>query len=327
MVRSSARVGWQRRDISSSGFVNQLETSMRGDLYHIANRDPTLLGAGEEEDNFDQRGFLRAHNILSLPLAKTTQYGQIVLEPSVALTVTSNIDNNKTPNEDSQDVQLDSNNLFAEDRFPGFDRVEDGARATYGLRAGYYNLENSQIEAFIGQSQLLSDSSQNPFLVGSGLTRDNSDIVASLTTRLRDRAELNYKTQFETESLRSVRHELDGMVNYGPLQYNAVYLYARGLQGTDIDFSREQIYNQLAYKFADDWRVRMGARYDLGEIKGLRYSQLGLDYLGQCLSVGGTIERNLTDTVTGEPSTEFMLRVGLKNLGEFGSGDDINNNY
>ena len=45
-----------------------------------------------------------------------------------------------------------------------------------------------------------------------------------------------------------------------------------------------------------------------------------LEYLGQCYTVSASAVRNFTFESTGDAGTEVMLRVGLKNLGEFGSG-------
>jgi len=59
-------------------------------------------------------------------------------------------------------------------------------------------------------------------------------------------------------------------------------------------------------------------QYDLAtETEGLRKLSYGLDYQGQCVTflVGG--ERQLTNDSTGDSGTEIMMRIGLKNLGEF----------
>ncbi len=37
------------------------------------------------------------------------------------------------PNEDARAIDLEDSNLFALNRFPGYDRVEDGVRFTYGV--------------------------------------------------------------------------------------------------------------------------------------------------------------------------------------------------
>jgi hypothetical protein len=46
-----------------------------------------------------------------------------------------------------------------------------------------------------------------------------------------------------------------------------------------------------------------------------------LDYLGQCMTVSANARRSFTLDETGENGTEVTLRIGLKNLGEFGTGE------
>ena len=55
------------------------------------------------------------------------------------------------PNEDARSVDLEDSNLFALNRFPGYDRWEDASRITYGLD---WSLErkNLSIDSTIGQS-------------------------------------------------------------------------------------------------------------------------------------------------------------------------------
>ena len=87
--------------------------------------------------------------------------------------------------------------------------------------------------------------------------------------------------------------------------------------GEDIDDSREQIENNIAYSFSDQWRVRVGAINDLGPASGLRRAVAGLDYFGCCVSMTLTVERNVTTVASGDNGTDVMLRLGLKGLGGF----------
>ena len=43
------------------------------------------------------------------------------------------IRNLAVPNEDARAIDLEDSNLFALNRFPGYDRVEDGTRVTWGV--------------------------------------------------------------------------------------------------------------------------------------------------------------------------------------------------
>lgn len=120
----------------------------------------------------------------------------------------------------------------------------------------------------------------------------------------------------------SQRHEFDSFAYWNRLRVGGRYLYATGLEGTNIDESREQAEGNLAYFLTDHWRTRLGALYDLGEDPGLRKAVMGIDFYGCCLSLSATAERKLTTDSSGDSGTNVMLRLGLKGLGEFESAQD-----
>lgn len=331
MSRGTLEAGWQGRHVGSIGLVNTLDLTMRGDAYHANDREIANQGLGRSNSSAALRGFAQAHMQSSMPFEKQFETTQVVVEPLAAMTVGSNINpNNDIPNEDSQDVFLDMTNLFNANRFPGYDRIEDDSHATYGLRTGLYGDNDYQGEIFLGQSYRFdSDEADNPFPRGSGLSEQESDFVGNISARLGDRFRLNYATQLENKNLSSQRHEIDMSAKMGPFSTSNRYFYAKGLQGTDLDGSREQIRNSLRYQFTDEWAVFGATQYDLArETEGLRRVSYGLDYSGQCVTFLVTGQRTLTRDSSGDSGTEIMMRVGLKNLGEFqtsgfsvGSGD------
>ena len=91
---------------------------------------------------------------------------------------TSNLD---IPNEDARSVDLEDSNLFALNRFPGYDRWEDSSRITYGLDWSL-DRKNLSIDSTIGQS-FRFDKRRTIFPQGTGLTGRLSDIVGR--TRIR----------------------------------------------------------------------------------------------------------------------------------------------
>lgn len=318
VIRTSTELGWERRDVFDIGLVNTFSTSIRGDVYNTPTRDDALAAG---DDATAARFFPRVHNVVSYPLVKESDGLQMVFEPTASITATTNVDNDgDIPNEDSQDVQIDPSNIFEADRFPGIDRVEDRSHVNYGARAGLYTPDGSMAELFLGQSYRLNES-DNPFPKGSGLSEQNSDIVGHFIARYQDFLNMNYRFQLAEENLQSELHEFDGSVDFGAFDMAASYLYARGLDGTDLDETREQLYASLGYDINEEWRVRTAGRYDLGENEGLRRADIGLDYTGQCYTISTTARRNYTDEDTGENGTEIFLRVGLKNLGEFATGE------
>jgi LPS-assembly protein len=321
VARGSAEAGWQRRDVAGFGLVNTLSASVRGDAYSMSDRDPDLIGAGGEGDAVASRLFPQIHNVTSYPIARRFDAVQAVIEPTVSVAVATNVENDTDiPNEDSQDVQVDALNIFAPDRFPGKDRAEDRTHMAYGLRTGLYDDDGSKGEVFLGQS-FRPHQEDNPFPEGSGLSTQTSDVVGSVQAQYQDDFRLDYRFQLGSANLESRRHEVDAFAKFDDLTLSSTYLYARALEGTDLTDSREQIYGAASYMLTEEWQIRSGARYDFGETEGLRHTNVGLDYLGQCMTVSANARRSFTLDETGENGTEVTLRIGLKNLGEFGTGE------
>jgi len=270
-----------------SVFVN---ADVRGDIYNIRDRTVTTL-----DDGTETRAFSRLNAETSYPLQKQYKRFQARVAPTASVTLASNVDNDETiPNEDSQDVQIDASNLFNDSRFPGYDRIEDQSRVTYGLRTGLYGYEGSYVD------------------------QKDSDYVGEISGQYKDNLSLNYRFQLDNETISPQRQEVDFFGTNGRLSVNARYLFAKALAGTGIDESREQLDLASGYYFTPKWRGRLGGVYDFSDSdEGLREGHVGIDYFGQCMFMSLTGERELTDDATGDGGTEILFRIGLKNMGEF----------
>ncbi|MEZ5813656.1 MAG: LPS assembly protein LptD [Alphaproteobacteria bacterium] len=315
--RVSLGGGWDRRLISDYGLLTSVHGSVRGDVYHAADRTDAGGASGRSTSSTDMRVFPQFHVESSYPVARSFEHMQAKVEPVAALTFAPDMTREDSiPNEDSNDVQIDASNLFEPNRFPGFDRVEDRSRVTYGLRTGLFGYDGSFGEVFLGQSYRF-DEDDNPFPQGSGLDRQDSDVVGQVSGRYKDIYNLNYRFQLNSFDLASERHEVDFQADWNRFRLQSTYLFASALEGTDITESREQLEANAQYYFTKEWRTRFGATQDLGERPGLRRAYMGLDYLGQCLFWSVTGQRNLTRDASGDSNTEILFRIGLKNLGEF----------
>jgi len=315
VARGSAELGWQKRYITGFGLVNKLDTLLRGDVYNVQDRDTVMA----TDEGAHARGFAQANWQTSYPFVKRFTSSQMVVEPLASVTVGTNVDyDGDIPNEDSQDFTLDATNLFEPNRFPGYDLIEDRSRVTYGLRTGLYTDDGYRGEIFLGQSRRLQDN-DNPFPVGSGLSEQESDYVGQIGLGMGSYLNLDYRFQLEQDNMSSQRHELDANATWDRLQLATRYFYAAGLEGTDLDEQREQIQQVARFRFYDDWYLSGSVWYDFGENSGLRQAVYGIDYQGQCMTFSLNTVRTLTEDATGDSDTEIMMRIGLKNLGEFES--------
>lgn len=323
MMRASSTAGWQRRLITPFGLVTTADLSIRGDLYRTSDRIAAQNNPTESNTESDYRIIPTAHFQAEYPLAKRFETATLKLTPLASVTLTSDVDNdNSIPNEDSSDVQLDALNLFEVDRFPGIDRVEDRSRLTYGVRTGLYADNGNYADVLLGQSYRMHND-DNPFPNGSGLEDQESDFVGQVTAGTRGDLDLdlNYRFQVDGRHFQANRHEAELDMSYGPVRFNPQYLYARGIQGTDYEESREQVSATASLQLTQEWGVSAYGKYDLGEDPGLLLSGVGVDYTHQCYTFSAATVRNLTDRSSGNSETSILFRIGLKNLGEVENSD------
>lgn len=317
MTRGSLEAGWQRRFVHPVGLVSVVDVMARGDAYNVSDRDVAVPGSGQDNATSEVRGFAQTNLKTSYPMVKNFERAQLVVEPIVSVTVGTDVNvDSDIPNEDSQDVYLDALKLFEANRFPGYDRIEDRGRATYGVRTGLHGDNGWRGEVFLGQSHRF-DTNNNPFPEGSGLSDQDSDYVGQISANMGEYLDLDYRFQLENDNFSSQRHEVEAQSQLGPVGLYTQYFYANAVEGSDLTESREQVLSGASYRFDENWAINASARYDLGEDPGLRQATYGIDYIGQCMNVSLLGQRNLTDDSSGDSSTEFMIRVGLKNLGEF----------
>ncbi len=314
--RAHTELGWQRKFISDLGLVSTLDANVQGSLYNIHDRTGAQTNNMIEANSTETRGFAYINAASSYPLVKQYEKSQMVVEPLVSVTLAPDIDTDDIPNEDSQDLQIDALGLFEADRFPGVDGVEDQSHMTYGLRTGLYSHDGSYGDLFIGQSYRFQED-ENPFDVGSGLSDQSSDIVGEVKANYKGDYTLDYRFQLDNDKLSPQRHEVDAYVKLADLTLSSTYLFAKAIDDSNDDETREQINNAASYYINDNWRVYGSARHDLGDDPGLRQANLGVDYIGQCISWSLVGERTLTDDASGDSGTEIFLRIGFKNLGEF----------
>jgi LPS-assembly protein len=315
--RGSVDLGWERRDVSRAGFVTRVNLSGRGDFYAVQDSNAAVLNPALDSSTQQGRGMAVASVDVSYPMVKRVEKAQVMIEPQIGLSASPQTDDTplEIPNEDSIDIQLDSNNLFSGNRFPGIDRVEDGARVNYGIRAGLYGDNGRYGKIFLGQSYRLDDDVIFP--VGSGLEDKASDVVGQINASVSKYLSGDYRFQMDNRSLVIHRHEFQAHLGNDMVSVNGKYIFIDPTAGTGFTESRQQALLDGVYYFRPNWWLNAGALADMGEEPGLRKATLGVNYADECFSFSLQGARSLITEASGENGTVLMMRVGLKNLGEF----------
>ena len=118
------------------------------------------------------------------PLISTSAFGQQIIEPIAQLIVRPDeVIPKLQPNEDSQSLVFDETNLFAWDKYSGYDRIEGGTRLNYGAQytanfanGGHANIVGGESIQLAGQNSYAIADAANTGLE-SGLDKRFSNYV------------------------------------------------------------------------------------------------------------------------------------------------------
>ena len=179
--RAFASLRWDLRKLTPMGQQVTFTAFARADAYHTDDTlsDPIPIYRGLE--GFQGRAIGALAVDVQWPLVGGFLGGLQRITPRIQFVASPRIRNLAIPNEDSRAVDLDDTNLFALNRFPGYDRYEDSSRATYGID-WTIDFPGIAIENQIGQSYRFSDRSEI-FFPGTGLADKFSDIVGRSDVR------------------------------------------------------------------------------------------------------------------------------------------------
>jgi LPS-assembly protein len=323
--RAFARVQWDLRRILGGGQEVTLTGLARADVYHSDENALTETAAYRGLGGWQSRAIAVAAIDVKWPLLGRAFGGTQVFTPRAQLVVTPPIDNLGVPNEDARAIELEDSNLFALNRFPGYDRIEDGVRFTYGFD---WLLERSRwrIKTTVGQSVRLT---QKPSLFpdGTGLTDRVSDIVGRTEVRYRDFLKLVHRFRLDKDNAAIRRQEFDIVVGSQRTYVEASYVKLnRDISGEIEDLrDREEMRVAGRVAFANYWSMFGSAVVNLTDrnedpqfgsdgFQPLR-TRLGVAYQDDCLDLSFTWRRDYVATGDARRGNSFQVRFALRNLG------------
>ena len=330
--RGSVDLGWERRGTSASGFSNVIALDGRTDFYSVQNNYASTPGSGIDANPQTARPLATATVISSYPLIKALENGQAIIEPIAGVNLSPNVSNkdNVIPNEDSADVQLDADNLFETNRYPGIDRQEDGGRVNYGVKTSLYGDDGKYGKVFVGESYRLYGDPLYP--AGSGLDTRRSDIIGQIKLGLSKYLDADYRIQLDNKTFAASRHEIQAGLGNDDFRFNTHYFFIKPVDGLTpptttppvdvIDFTntRQQFEADGTYNLTKTWKLHAAGLMDLGSEPGLRNANAGIAYTNECFTFGIQGARNLATVESGANETQLTFQIVFKGLGEFSPG-------
>lgn len=323
--RAFAGGRWDMRRITNWGQELILTGYLRGDVYNTRDTMFTTVPNYRGVEGFQFRGIAATAAELRWPLVGELFGGAQRITPRVQMVASPAIKNLKIPNEDARAVDLEDSNLFALNRFSGYDRFEDKTRVTYGVDYAL-SLPGFTLDANIGQSIRLS--SIRPIVPdGTGLTRRMSDIVGRTVLRFRDFVTFTHRYRLDKDSLAVRRNEIDTILGSRNTYVQMGYLRLNRDIGGMLENLQDREEARLGGRVQLDrfWSVSGTVLIDLTDKHEDPTSQadgfqpvrhrLGVSYEDDCLRLGLTWRRDYETTGDARRGNSYILTLAFKNLG------------
>ncbi|WP_246525034.1 LPS-assembly protein LptD [Sphingobium phenoxybenzoativorans] len=323
--RAFAGFQWDLRKLTGMGQEITFTTYLRGDVYHTDETDLTRTVIYRGDEGWHARGIAAAAVDVRWPFIGEAFGGTQRITPRVQIVASPHLANMKVPNEDSRSVDLDDSNLFALNRFSGYDRFEDSTRITYGFE---YQVDRKDLslDAVVGQSYRLN--SRSTILPeGTGLASRTSDIVGRTTVRYKDFIALTHRYRVDKDNLAVRRNEIDATVGTKKTYVMAGYLRLNRNASSDIEDLRDREEIRLGGRlqvtrfisvFGSTVINLTGQKEDpLTSADGYEpvRHRLGVAYQDDCLELGVTWRRDYQATGDARRGNSFLLRLAFRNLG------------
>lgn len=323
--RAFASARWDLRRLTPMGQQLMLTAYARGDVYHSDESAKTPVAIYRGMDGWQSRAIAALAADVQWPLIGPLLGGFQRVVPRVQVVLTPPTQNLSIPNEDARSVDLEDSNLFALNRFHGYDRWEDSSRVTYGVE-WHYARPNLAVSTVIGQSYRL-DRRPAIFPEGTGLTDRLSDVVGRTSVQYGRLIDLTHRYRLDKDSFAVRRNEIDLTVGSEETYAQIGYLRLdRDIDATVEDLrDREELRLAGRLKFARYWSVFGATVLDLTNAEEDPFSladgsepvrnRFGVAYEDDCLELGLIWRRDYERLGEFRKGTTFALQIRLKGLG------------
>lgn len=323
--RAFTSATWNLRRVTGWGQEVTVTGYLRGDLYNSADQLATTVASYRGNPGIQTRGIAAVAIDVKWPFVGRFLGGTQRLTPRVQIVASPKIANLIVPNEDSRAVDLEDSNLFALNRFPGYDRFGGSTRVTYGLEWAI-DLPDLSITSNVGQSYRFSS---DPTFIpqGAGFADKVSDVVGRTEVRYRDLVSLTHRYRLDKDGFAIRRNELDATIGTRGTYLLLGYLRLnRQIDPTLEDLrDREEVRAGARVQFARFWSLFGSTVIDLTTKRADPLSttdgfapvrhRIGVGYEDDCLRLGLTWVRNYQDTGDARRGDNFLVTLAFKNLG------------
>jgi LPS-assembly protein len=278
------------------------------------------------------------------PFVATSSFGRQIFEPIAQLIVRPDeVVPKLQPNEDAQSLVFDETNLFAWDKYSGYDRIEGGTRLNYGAQytadfanGGHANIVGGESIQLAGQNSYTIGDMANTGLE-SGLDKKYSNFVAGETIApFSSNFSLTSKQQFDSATFALDRLDVIANAKFGSLTTSLDYGRYAAQPELGYIFAREGLQTSAALKLDKTWTVNGSVLFDFsrhyydepGQSTPVFYTpnySLGLTYGDTCTTLNVNYSTTVSDPVSlggvvvpAVRDQTVLVQLTLRTLGEVG---------
>ncbi len=320
--RFSAETRWRRSITDPYGQVFTPFVSLRADAGAMQIKsDPGVSNYITTGDSNLVRAMPTVGLEYRYPFISVESWGTQTLEPIAQIIARPNETQiGQWPTEDAQSLIFDDSNVFRVNKFSGWDRVEGGGRANYGVqytaqfnRGGFVNALFAESYQLFGENSFAVGGTTNTGL-DSGLDTTRSDYVARLAFQPNATYSFVSRFRFDKDNFAVRRFELESHASFD--RWNLGLLYGDYAAQPELGFldRRQGILGTGSVKLDANWVALGGARYDIIAGK-FDQTRVGLGYVDDCFILALNYITNYT--YSGNPSAnhQIMLQLSLRTIG------------
>jgi len=257
------------------------------------------------------------------PFINVQPWGSTTIEPIAQVIIRPNETYaGKLPNEDAQSMVFDASNLFAVDKFSGYDRVEGGGRANVGVQATTQFDRGGAVKVLFGQSYQLfglnSYAVQDIINTGvdSGLAKPRSDYVSSVSYSPNSTYTFSVRSRFDEQTWNVQRFEAEARANFN--RWSVSMMYGNYAPQPELGYltRREGLLAAGSVKVAANWVATGALRWDL-EANKLNQYVVGAGYVDDCFVLAANYVTSYNYSAGAAPPVlghAYMLQIGLRTL-------------
>lgn len=290
---------------TDAGHMFITTVNLRQDVYQTED-----IG-GSNDNATSARALPQAALEWRYPLIRSSENGSIIVEPIALAVLQPNGGNRqKISNEDSKLLELSDTNIFSLDRMPGLDLYDAGSRVAYGARAQYYASDGVTFDGMLGQNY--SFNSDTPFPNSTRAGEQFSDVIGQLGASYEPYS-FNYRFAVNPNNLGLNRNEIGLGFSKPWLTFSGSY---DSIKNNQYLKDSQEAQGNATLPLDENWSLYGNARRDL-DLDRWVTANGGAIYKNECFSIMLDALRIYSRDRDIIPTTEYTVRVGFKNLGEF----------